>query len=257
MPRRYYGHFPSPPDSRDYDAKLLIGGAQLAAPVEYTSLVSLVEIHDQGPTNTCVWQAIAQAMLVFLKEKDPASARWLSTLFGYWNTLKLQNMGMTDQGCVTREALQVLSQIGYCAESAWPFDPSKVLQQPMPDVYTAATDQQQKTQYYRIYSTGDQRIADIKSAISQGYPVIWATPVDGEYESYSGGILGPRNGQWLGSHQRCLVGYTADYVIEANSWGTGWGENGFSRISWEYITWPYSIEFWVFTAAPFVSSVRP
>lgn len=32
-------------------------------------------------------------------------------------------------------------------------------------------------------------------------------------------------------HAILLVGYTKDYWIIKNSWGTGWGENGFGYIS--------------------------
>ena len=37
-----------------------------------------------------------------------------------------------------------------------------------------------------------------------------------------------------GGHAICLVGYTAATFIVRNSWGTGWGDNGFAYASEEY-----------------------
>ena len=37
-----------------------------------------------------------------------------------------------------------------------------------------------------------------------------------------------------GGHAICLVGYTADAFIVRNSWGAGWGDNGFAYASEEY-----------------------
>jgi hypothetical protein len=246
------GLLPSPPSSKDYSAEQLLGAAG-PVPDEYTKLVSLVEIHNQGGTNTCVWQSIAQAVKVFLKARNAPKAAWLSVLFGYWNTLKEQGRGFSDNGCIPRIALQTLTDAGFCDEGDWPFIEAQVLNQPLPDVYTAAFDQKLITSYYRLFGVQNELIAGIKQALSQDRPVIWGSPIDDGYEKYSGGVMGPPTGPWLGSHMRCLVGYTADYAIEANSWDTNWGEGGLAKISWEFITWAYAHDFWVFDGVPVIS----
>lgn len=42
-----------------------------------------------------------------------------------------------------------------------------------------------------------------------------------------------------GYHQMCLVGYEGlgdgDYAVFLNSWGEGWGNQGFCRIAWRYL----------------------
>ena len=215
--------------------------------------MSLVDIHDQGGTSTCVWQATAQAVKVHLDARDAPRSVWLSVLFGYWNTLKEQGRGIVDAGVIPRIALQTLTDAGFCDESEWPFIESKILDQPLPDAYTAAFDQKLITGYYRLFSVQDQLVDDIKKAISQDRPVIWGSPVDQAYEDHTSGIVAPPTGPWLGSHMRCLVGYTADYAIEANSWGRNWGENGLARISWDFIKWAYAHDFWVFDSVPNIS----
>jgi hypothetical protein len=200
-----------------------------------------------------VWFAIAQAVHVWLKSGKNVD-EWISTLFGYWNTLKLQG-SIVDAGCQPRIALQVLTQAGFCGNALWPFIESMVLQQPAPDAYTAANDNKAtSSSFYVIDSSGDQKIADIKTAIAAGYPVIYGSPVDAMYEGYNGGIMAVPNGTPVGSHQRCLVAYTSDYVVEANSWGTGWGETGLARISWEICTWNQASDFWVFDSLPIPTS---
>lgn len=244
-----FGLIPSSPDPRDWSASRLL---RMAAPPPASSdeLLEYVSVHDQGNTETCVWFATAQALHVWLKSKKNRE-EWIATLFGYYNTLELQGSGIVDQGCQPRVAMQVLAQAGFCSETVWPFVEANVLQQPPPDAYTAANDNKMVAgYYYRIDSTGSQLITDIKTAIANGYPVIYGTPVDDTYERYSGGIMPVPNGTSLGRHCRCLVAYTPDYVQEVNSWNKSWGENGLARINWEICTWSEASDFWVFDSVP-------
>lgn len=247
---RSYGRLPSPPDSRDKPAALLLTGAA-PPPPSNDSLLRYVRIHDQSITNTCVWFATAQALRVLLMSRDGATDPWISTAFGYWNTLKLQGLGFSDRGCIPRVALDALLKGGFCDESAWPFDEAKVLMQPVPGAYVAAYDQRLLTGYYRLTSFGDQLLFDVKRAINAGFCVIWGSPVDQKYEDFDGSyIMGIPQGPMKGQHQRCLVGYTETHFIEANSWSNSWGSNGFGLISPEFITWDRAGDFWVFDAAP-------
>jgi hypothetical protein len=188
-----------------------------------------------------------------LKFRNPTTDVWLSVLFGYYNTLLDQKESPpTDLGCIPRNALEVLTNIGFCNTENWPFDQSKVLVHPLPDAYAEAFDQRLISKYYKITATGDALVQQIKQAISSGYPVIYGSPIDSTYEAYAGGgkVLNAPTGEWLGSHMRCLVGYTADYAIEANSWSTGWGNNGLGYIGWDFIKWPSAFDFWVFDGVP-------
>ena len=250
-PRFTYGLLPSPPSNNDSTADVLLGAAGAPPPEESLELLAYVSTHNQGGTSTCVWQAIAQAVWVYLSARGK-QASWLSVMFGYWNTLKLQGHGMSDDGCVPRVALQVLTDAGFCSESEWPFDESKVLAQPPPDAYTAAYDQRVITKFHRLFSQGEQLKLDIKTAINQKRPVIYGSPVDQAYESYTHGIIQVPKSPFLGSHMRCLVGYTKDFAIESNSWGD-WGMSGLGHLSWDVITWPMCHDFWIFDDAPVLS----
>lgn len=70
--------------------------------------------------------------------------------------------------------------------------------------------------------------------IQAGGPVEAAFTVYQDFMSYKGGIYQHTSGSMLGGHAIKAIGWGTengvDYWIMANSWGTGWGEQGFFRI---------------------------
>jgi len=72
----------------------------------------------------------------------------------------------------------------------------------------------------------------LMAAVSSNGPVAVSMAVYSDFFSYSSGIYkwDKRSGL-AGYHAIKLVGYTPDYWIVANSWGTGWGEKGYFRIA--------------------------
>jgi len=48
-----------------------------------------------------------------------------------------------------------------------------------------------------------------------------------DFMSYQSGVYRHTSGSQLGGHAVKIVGWGSDYWIVANSWGTGWGLNGF------------------------------
>jgi len=79
-------------------------------------------------------------------------------------------------------------------------------------------------------------VADIKQAIYEQGPVSAAVCVDPAFQSYSAGVfLGP--GCLLPNHAIVLVGWDDDQGANGvwflrNSWGAGWGEDGYMRIGY-------------------------
>lgn len=79
--------------------------------------------------------------------------------------------------------------------------------------------------------------AAIQAAILEGGPIEAAFTVYQDFMSYTGGIYKHTTGSVLGGHAIKIVGWgnqdNTDYWIVANSWGTGWGEQGYFRIAWD------------------------
>jgi len=76
---------------------------------------------------------------------------------------------------------------------------------------------------YRAVARGE---SNLEAALNNG-PVSVCLAADA-FQTYHGGILASCPGRI--DHCVQAVGYTADYWIVRNSWGTGWGEAGFIRI---------------------------
>jgi len=72
-----------------------------------------------------------------------------------------------------------------------------------------------------------------RRAVAQG-PVVAGMQVFEDLSGYVGGIYRQVAGNYRGDHAVCIVGYDdADQCwIARNSWGTGWGENGYFRIAY-------------------------
>jgi putative hemolysin len=66
-------------------------------------------------------------------------------------------------------------------------------------------------------------------------PVTFGFEVYSDFLAYSGGVYNHTWGSFEGLHAMALVGYDAEeqYWIVRNSWGSGWGEGGYARISFD------------------------
>ena len=79
-----------------------------------------------------------------------------------------------------------------------------------------------------------------KQAIAQNGPVIAGMKVFEDMYYYSGGIYQHVAGELRGHHAVAVIGYHEKYWIIKNSWGTGWGEQGFMRIADEELNTDFS-----------------
>jgi C1A family cysteine protease len=76
--------------------------------------------------------------------------------------------------------------------------------------------------------------ADMKEWLWTRGPMAACLTVYDDFFSYRSGIYSHVTGSQAGGHCVCIVGYndTEKYWVGKNSWGTGWGENGFFRIAY-------------------------
>jgi C1A family cysteine protease len=73
-----------------------------------------------------------------------------------------------------------------------------------------------------------------RQAIADRGPVIGGLRVYEDFYYYKSGVYRHVTGIFRGLHAVCVVGYEnkKKYWIIKNSWGTGWGENGFMKIAY-------------------------
>merc|ERR1712146_684282 len=80
------------------------------------------------------------------------------------------------------------------------------------------------------YTDVSSSASSLKSALD-GQPVSAAIQADQSvFQQYTGGVITSGCGSSL-DHGVTAVGYTSDYFIVKNSWGTSWGNNGYVYIS--------------------------
>jgi C1A family cysteine protease len=76
--------------------------------------------------------------------------------------------------------------------------------------------------------------SDMKQALADGGPFQATMLVYEDFFDYSGGVYRHSHGALRGAHAVTIVGYSDSgrYWIAKNSWGTGWGENGWFKIAY-------------------------
>jgi C1A family cysteine protease len=211
-----------------------------------------VPCFDQGQLGSCVANSTCGALEI-LQGVEGVTITPLSRLFVYWNARSYDHDTNVDQGTFIHNAFDSLMRFGICPESEWPYVEAAVFTQPPTQAYKVASDNEVPlSNFYRIDSTGDQRIADVEMAIRANHPVVFGTQVSQQYESWTGGtnVWQPPTNP-AGGHAQCIVGVRRNPDIQflvRNSWGTGWGDTNYPGHAWfssAYIAADMTNDLWV------------
>ena len=205
--------------------------------------------HDQRHTSSCVAQSTVKALEIkrIMKHGHEAHVD-LSVLAVYYlaREMMLPPQTHVDGGVYVSHACDVLRRFGACPEEAWPFDLSKVNMSPswraMRQAYLHKIDS-----FYRIRSTGAQRVADVLAALRSDNPVVYGTAVGDNWQGYRDGeiLRVLPNENITGRHATVLVGWDGVCFIGENSWGESWGSEGFYLLAPEVIESEQASDFWV------------
>lgn len=268
--KRGTGCLESPADPRDHpivgtDTALL--GVGEAPPDRSMEMIEFVDyVNDQGPTESCVLQAIQSQHYVAMRRLGVATPPRMSRLWGYWHARRLGSIAQVDKGCTPRLAWKALAKCGFCREVFWPFDTNKVNTPPSFDATARAVDQTWVQGYYRVWGlTGTSY--EVRQAIAAGHPVVFGTPVDHRFMDYEHPVASPAqvlqypSGPIAGRHMMLAVAYDPESLWVLNSWGN-WGHeapgslipHGFFRMAWDWVDNPAASDWWaVRLAQPFAS----
>jgi C1A family cysteine protease len=232
-PKRY-GWTPDLPDQRDYKFSAIYKiPAKLPASVDLRAQCSPVE--DQGNLGSCTANALAGA-LEFLERKDQVAFADLSRLFIYYNERVIEHTVSSDSGAMLRDGIKTLAKQGVCLEAMWPYVISQFTKKPSASCYkNAAT--HQITSYQRLLAVDEMR-----ACLADGYPFVFGFTVYESFESATVARTGTVNmpkpsEKVLGGHAVMAVGYndTQKRFIIRNSWGTGWGKQGYFTMPYAYL----------------------
>jgi C1A family cysteine protease len=235
--------------------------ATLPATVDLRSWCSPVE--NQGALGSCTANAGVGAVEYFERR---AFGRHLdaSRLFLYKTTRNLMHW-TGDTGAFLRSTMGALALFGVPPEEHHPYDVGSFDQEPSAFCYAFAQNYQ-AIQYYRLDPPGmppNALLYRIKTNLAAGLPSIFGFTV---YSSYTqaannGGMFPfPSPGERIvGGHALMAVGFddnkkvtnandggpeTTGALLIRNSWGTGWGSNGYGYLPYQYVQSSLAEDWW-------------
>ena len=253
-----------PPDERDL--KLMA-----APPVRLPRRADLRDrcppVFDQGQLGSCTAQAGVAAYMMLTDTQV-----MMSRLYLYYMERYLEGTIAKDAGATMRTIGKALSQYGICHERLWPYDISKYRIDP-PDI----ADADAKDRWGVIYRSPNG-VRQIKQMLADGTPVMIGLSIYDSFESAetsrTGVVQMPDTDKekLLGGHAVLIVGYDDDFSLQArsgclfsffnkintaelgghfivrNSWGEGWGDEGYFYLPYEYVTHGLAFDPWYLEA---------
>lgn len=212
----------SPEDTRDWIAETILTVAQYPATLDLRTYCQ--PIRNQGSQGACAAMAGA-AMKEAHEYKDYKLREYLSPQYIY-------NMraNKTSSGMYMRDLMSILTKYGVCKESTYPY------------LTTSTITNEITTEANKFRIKGYASIATIdglKNALFTNGPAVIAVPV----YNYGATLWNQEANQTsLGGHAMVILGYTSVGFIIRNSWGTGWGDAGYTIFP--YTHWGKQWEIW-------------
>jgi C1A family cysteine protease len=231
-------------------------------------------IEDQGPIGSCTAQA-GVGMVEYFERK--AFSRYLdaSRLFLYKVTRNLMRR-RGDTGSFLRTTMHAMVLFGLPPEDYYPYDVTKFDKEPPAFCY-AYGQSYQPIDYYRLDPPGtspEDVLAAVKQNLGAELPSMFGFTVFRSIEQADqndGRIPFPVGQERVvGGHAVVAVGYDDDLVIQnidggpetegalliRNSWGQGWGEEGYGWLPYRYVTEGLATDWWSLIKSEWVESER-
>lgn len=243
---KHYGWIPDIPDQRD---RLYAAPPHVLAtlPPQVDLRPQCPPVYDQGDLGSCTANAIAGAFQFDEMKQHCDPIFTPSRLFIYYNERVMEHTVDTDSGAQIRDGIKSVATQGDCPEPMWPYDIAKFREKPSDSCYQTAA-QHKVVLYQRLV----QNLSQMKGCLASGFPFVYGFTVYESFESpdvaKTGQVPMPApTEQILGGHAVMAVGYddTQQRFIVRNSWGDGWGMQGYFTMPYSYlIDRSLSEDFW-------------
>lgn len=223
-------------------------------------------IEDQGQLGSCTAHA-GVGMLEYFERRAFGKHLDASRLFLYKVTRQL--LGFTgDDGAFLRDTMKAMVLFGVPAEKYWPYDPEKFNDDPSSFCFTFAQSYK-AIEYFRLDPPDvdkSELLGRIKESLAGqltamfGFTVYSSMPPPGDGK---GEIPFPTTGDsFEGGHAVLAVGYDDKKKIAGekgallirNSWGTGWGVEGYGWLPYAYVEAGLATDFWSMVRADFIDT---
>jgi C1A family cysteine protease len=187
----------------------------------------ITPIRDQGACGSCVAFGTCATIegMFRVQRGDPTLNVDLSEAHLFFCQGRAQGVTCAT-GWMPDKAFACAAATGIADEACYPYDTNKT------DCSGLCSDWQNRVT--KVTAPHGIAPGDIKTAITTKGPVSACFVVYDDFFSYRSGVYRHVTGNQAGGHCISLVGYddAAQCWIAKNSWGTGWGENGFFRIAY-------------------------
>jgi len=271
--RRYgMGWIPDYPDFRDYtdkteEVKTLLRVTQLRKKKTLPKSINLREwcspVEDQGMLGSCTAHAGA-GIIEYYERKSFGKHIDASRLFLYKVTRNLMKM-KGDTGAYLRTTIGAMVLFGVPPEDYWPYaDDEKKFDKEPPAFCYAFAQNYQTIKYYRHdppETPANTILNRVKTYLASGHPAMFGFTVYNSIEQAekTGKIPFPSSREKIeGGHAVAVVGYddsikinntygqkeTTGALLIRNSWGKGWGEEGYGWLPYDYILKGLAEDFW-------------
>jgi len=266
------GWIPDYPDFRDYtdkteEVKTLLRVTQVLKKKTLPKSINLREwcspIEDQGMLGSCTAHAGA-GIIEYYERKSFGMHIDASRLFLYKVTRNLMKM-KGDTGAYLRTTIGAMVLFGVPPEDYWPYaDEEKKFDKEPPAFCYAFAQNYQTIKYYRHdppETPANTILNRVKTYLASGHPAMFGFTVYNSIEQAekTGKIPFPSSREKIeGGHAVAVVGYddsikinntygqkeTTGALLIRNSWGKGWGEEGYGWLPYDYILKGLAEDFW-------------
>jgi C1A family cysteine protease len=236
------------PDIRDYKLNFRPAEIELAPEVDLRTTGLLPDIWDQGQLGSCTAHGVSAAYSYDLEKQYQGDNFLPSRLYVYYNTRLIEGTTNEDSGAYIKDAVKSLNLYGAPPETDWAYDIAQFAIKPAQKAYDDGA-LHEAIKYARV----NQTVYDMKACLTEGTPFVIGFTVYDSFESddvsRTGDVPMPGTTESvLGGHCVLIVGYTVrndkNVWIARNSWGTGWGDQGYFYFPEEYLTNNLSDDFW-------------
>lgn len=244
MPKRILNCIDSPDTENDwtFDTALSAGVMALAPiPPSVDLRTDWWQIGDQKSTGSCVGWATVDSVLRwhFVNDGRIAPEEMLSPRFIWMAAKETDEFSsrpttfIETDGTSLKAALDIARKYGVVRDSMLPFGSGKLFQGDAKTFYALAS-QLKISSYFNL----GRLLNRWKDWLANNGPILTRLNVDATWDSArqtQGHMDVYQVGTGRGGHAVALVGYTPEYFIVRNSWGTStWGDQGFGYASYNY-----------------------